>query len=173
MAVFIVPSTTAVVAKKGTTAAELITDSLTKILVAARERPIQDGQMSEAIRYLNRMMAGFDARGIALGYTIIENEADEITVPIGALEGICANLSIRLAPIYNMRISQGLALEARDGMKAMLDIAVTSEPTCAPSILPVGSGNERYGHHHNTFFHGKEAEILKEINGSILLESDT
>ncbi len=172
MATFAIPASTAVLPKSGTSASELITDALTKILVAARERPIRPEQMNEGIRYLNRMMAAFDARGISLGYTIVENEADEITVPIGALEGICANLSIRLAPIYNMRVSVELAKEAKDGMNAMLDIAVKVEPTCLPPTMPIGSGNEHHNDHRK-FFAGKQSEILKEFNGSILTESDT
>lgn len=161
----------AVVKPVGQTAGEIVNDALQKILVKARGIPVQPEDMDDGLRYMNRLMTSLDSAGVALGFTLVSNPDDIVTIPIGAMEGLVARLAIRLAPNFGRPISAELAKEATDGLQAMRDIAVQVIPTCLPSTLPVGSGNEF--HTHERFFPEKQPAIATEQNGNILLESDT
>lgn len=157
------------------TAASIITDALGEILVEAQEQPIEGAEMTRAIRYLNRMMASLDSRGISLGYTVVSGPSDVITVPDGAVDGVIYNLALRLASQYDEPITQSLFDSAKLGMNAMLDIAVTVDATPMPCTMPVGSGNEgdRRGFQNDHFYDCPSDEILNEGGGSIDLESGT
>jgi hypothetical protein len=155
------------------TASSVITDALQEILVQASEQPIESSEMKTGIRYLNRMMASLDANGISLGYTVVSNPSDTITVPDGAIEGIVYNLAIRLAQQFDEPISPTLAASARTGLSAMRKITVVPLPTAYPGTLPVGSGNEGDGTHVDHFYPTTPDSVLTEDNGNILLESDT
>lgn len=157
------------------TAAAIITDALGEILVEAQEQPVEAAEMTRAIRYLNRMMANLSSRGIALGYTIVNSPSDLITVPDGAVDGVMYNLALRLSSQYDEPVTQSLSDSAKLGMNAMLDIAVTVDPTPMPCTMPVGSGNEgdRRGFQNDHFYDCPSDEILNEGGGSINLESDT
>ncbi len=154
------------------TAADVIKSALQEILVQAVEAPIQPAQAQDAIKYMNRMMSGFAVSGINLGYTQVTNLGDLITIPDGAIEGLVFNLAIRLAPSYDTPLRPDLLLNAREGKKAMLKLAVNIIPTQYPSTLPRGSGNTgftRDGH----FFPEPDTAIFTEQGGFISVESDT
>ena len=94
------------------------------------------------------MMAKWAAKGLNLGYTIVDSLDDEITVPDGALSGIIANLAIALFPEYasiGAEISVTLAAEATDGMEAIENLTIFIGATEFPSTLPKGSGNAQTG----------------------------
>lgn len=153
-------------------ASTIITDALQEILVQAAEQPIESDEMQIGIRFLNRLMAEWDSMGYSLGFTVITNPSDDVTVPDGALSAIVSNLAIRLASVFDEPVSQSLALAARNGMKTIAKIAVTIEPMEYPDILPVGSGNE-WESNPDHFYSGEDPALLTETNGNILLESDT
>ncbi len=157
------------------TAASLITDALGEILVAASEQPIEASEFSLAIRYLNRMMAQFDANGISLGYTVVSNPSDLMTVPDGALAGMMFNLALRLATPFDEPVSPDLRENAKDGLQAMRKLAVTIKPARFPCTLPIGSGNEEQSDGLTTdhFFPCPDDSVLTESGGNISLESET
>lgn len=154
------------------TASSVIEDALTELLVQAQEQSIQAPDFQISIRYMNRMMATFAANGISLGYTIVSNPADVITIPDGAIEGLIFNLALRLAKQFEMPVSQGLFLNAAEGKQAMRKLAITIKPTKFPCTLPKGSGNEG-DFIDDKFFPCPEDSILTEAGGNISLESDT
>ena len=126
------------------TAATIITDALQEILVQASEQPVEASEMQSGIRYLNRMMSEWDALGYPLGFTVITNPSDLVTIPDGAINAVVLNLAIKLAQQYDEPISQSLAMAARDGMQAVQNLSVEAEPTLYPSTLPVGSTTAHY-----------------------------
>ena len=156
-----------------TTATVLIKKALQKILVQASEQPIESSEMSDAISELNDMMLELDADGIALGFTVITNPSDTITVPDGAIGGIASNLAIRLAPEYDEPISAGLFASAKSGMSAMRKLGVTIEQTSFGGTLPIGSGNEGDTFDDYHFYDEIPDSALTETNGNILLEDET
>ena len=152
------------------TASTVIRDALQELLVQASEQPIQPNEATDAMRYLNRMMFSWEAKGVALGYTVVTSLGDEITVPDGALEAVVFNLAIKLAPQYDVAVSLDLRQNAREAFKSALKLSITRPLSQYPSTLPVGSGNEgdTFDNHH--FYEVDENTILAETTGTIVQE---
>ncbi len=156
------------------TAKEIIVDALEDILVQQEEAPIEADEARAAIRYLNDMMAMFSAKGINLGYTVVSNLSDTITVPDGAIAGIKANLSIALDPKFGGKnVSQSLIQRARAGYRAIQAISIRPGSMDFPSTLPRGAGNAQPGFLSDPFYSNANEQVLSEGNGTISLEDDT
>lgn len=149
--------------------------ALQRILVQASESDLQDSEYQDAIFALNNLMLAYDADGIKLGYTEVFNLGDEVTVPVGALRGIIANLAIEVAPDYNGVVSPALVKAADEGLSAMRKLGVRVQQIAYPSTLPIGSGNEGPAGYSYTsrYYPDLEAQILSETTGAIGLESGT
>jgi len=157
------------------TAADIIKDALGEIIVLGAEAPIEAADAQGGIRYLNRMMAAFDADGIALGYTEVSDLADDITIPAGASDGAVSQLAVRLWDQYadGQPVPSTLLARAISGKNTMRNIAFTMGATEFPSTLPIGSGNEWEGSSDNKFYPDLQDEILAETTGSIGVEEST
>ena len=156
------------------TASQVIKAALQRIVVQASEAPIEPSEAQDFIFAMNNYMFDLDARGIALGYTVVGGLGDEITIPLGALRGLIANMAIEVAPDYDGQVSQALVLAASEGFKAMQRLGQIIPTSEFPGTLPIGSGNE--GRHHRReshFYADLEAQILAETTGSIGLETGT
>ena len=154
------------------TANTVIVDALQQILVQASEASISADEAQTAIRYMNRYMARLDAKGIDLGYTVVSNLGDPITIPDGAVDGLVTNLAVSLAPQYDVPLTQGLMLEAKAGQDAMLSLAFSIGPTQFGDTTPRGSGNDN-NFNDSKFYPALQDDILAETTGSIGLETDT
>lgn len=124
------------------TAQSLVSDILREIYVQANEQDIPAVEFETCLRYLNRMMAEFDADGIKLGWTILSNPADVATVPMGAINGIIFNAALRVANQYDVEVGPLLAINAERGLETMRKLGVSIPKQSFPSTLPIGSGNE-------------------------------
>ena len=129
------------------TVAQLVKASLQRIVVQASEAEIEPDEAQDFIFALNNYMLSLDAEGIALGFTEVADLGDEVTVPVGALRGIIANMAIEVAPDYNGQITAGLQVAAAQGMVAMRRLGQYIQTSKYPSTLSVGSGNEGDGRH--------------------------
>ncbi len=154
------------------TANSIVKSALEEIQLQANEQPVQTVDFNRGVLYLNRMMAGLDVDGISLGYTVVTTAASPITVAAGAIEGMVFNLALKLAPTYDIPISQDLRMNASNGLKTMRKLAINILPTQFPGTLPIGSGNDLFNPV-SDFFPGVGDEILTEQNGTILLEDNT
>lgn len=152
---------------------EVVIDALETLIVQAEEAPIEQSEAAAAIRILNDMMLMWEAVGIYLGYTVVNDMADYITVPDGAIMGIKANLAIQLAPKYNVTPDALMIKNAADGYSAIIDISTELASSEYPSTLPQGSGNTYPGYLDNTFYPDQQETILTETGGSVALEDDT
>lgn len=155
------------------TVAQVAKASLQRILVQASEAPLEADEYNDFIFALNNYMLSLDASGVKLGYTEVQNLGDEVTVPVGALRGIIANMAIEVAPDYGGEITQGLINAAQNGLKAMRRLGQTIGATAYPSTLPAGSGNHDGSSRDNVFYPDLEAAILSETTGAISLEDYT
>ena len=159
------------------TAAELITDSLGELLVSASEQSVQPEEMQAGIRYLNRMMSELAVQGMSLGFTIIVNPADVVTVPDGVQGAVVSLLALKLAPQYDAPITGSLIQAAKDGKNAILNLTISRKSTQMPSTMPVGSGNEGYLNGNlNTrhFYPGIDTDTIDDENGrNIQQETNT
>lgn len=157
------------------TVAQVANAALKRILVQASEAPLEADEYQDFIFAMNNYMLALDAEGITLGYTVVSDLGDEVTVPTGALRGIIANMAIEVAPDYNGTISPRLEAAAQQGLQVMRIIGQIMGQTAYPSTLPIGSGNEGdYALLTRHFYDGaNEAQILAETTGAISLEDDT
>ena len=152
------------------TAQTVINDALQEILVQASEQPIQPVDFQTARRYLNRMMATYPFN--LLGFTVITDPKDPVTIVDEALEGVIFNLAKRLLSSYDMPLTAELHASANDGIKSIRRITTNIQPTQFPSTLPIGSGNEIINPV-SDFFPPSAEELLTEGDGVMILESDT
>ena len=153
------------------TAQVVVTDILQEILVQASEQPVESVDFQFVVRYMNRFMADLAVK-TPLGYTKIEGPTELITIPDGAMNGLIFNTALRVAPSYDIAITQDLRNNAKEGLSTMRKISRNLVSTKHPSTLPIGSGNE-CSFNSTHFYGGEEATILTEQNGSILLEDTT
>jgi hypothetical protein len=156
------------------TVAQVAKASLQRILVQASEAPLEADEYQDFIFAMNNYMMSLDAQGIHLGYTEVSNLSDTVTVPVGALRGIIANVAIEVAPDYGGIVTDALVLQAREGLQSMRMLGQTIGATRLPSTLPIGSGNSdtTLGWSY-TFYPDSEESILAETIGTIALESST
>lgn len=152
---------------------EIVIDALETLIVQASEAPIEQSEAAAAIRALNDMMTQWEAIGINLGYTIVADMADVITVPLGAVLGIKSNLALYLAPKYNVQPTALMLKNASDSYQAVIDISTELASSEYPGNLPQGTGNNYPGYLDNTFYPDLENTILTETGGSVALEEDT
>lgn len=145
-------------------AGELISDALEEILVNQDESPEEPSDVQSAIRAMNRMIAAWN---YPLGYTVVDNVDDEVTVIAAAEEAIVKNLAIRLAPQFDAIVTLDLKNAAKGALASLRRIVIVVGEASYPSRLPVGSGNQ---HHNRTFYPPSDAELVQEEGGSIILE---
>ena len=153
-----------------TTAAQLIKASLQEILVQASEAPLEADEYQDSIFALNNLMAAYDAESIDLGYTVVSDLGDAITVPAGAIQPIIKNLAIELATQFDAVVPPELAVQAARGMRTLRRITRKFPVTRFPSTLPIGSGNDDGSYRYSRFYPDRQPEVLGEISGSIELE---
>lgn len=156
-------------------ASTVIQDILEEVQIAAAEQPIESVDQNKVIRAMNRYMTSLDARGVAIGYTKINNPTDFVTVPDGALEGIVFNVSVRILNAYDIPLTSELSYSAKEGEQTIYHLGVNVDSTAYPDTLPIGSGNDDdndlgYG----KFYPGEdESTIGSEDGRNIGLESNT
>jgi|DEB3_MinimDraft_2_1074329.scaffolds.fasta_scaffold03278_4 hypothetical protein len=156
------------------TVAQVAKASLQRILVQASEAPLEADEYQDFIFAMNNYMLSLDAQGIHLGYTQVSDLADQVTVPVGALRGVIANVAIEVAPDYGGVVTDALVLQAREGLQAMRMLGQTIGATRMPSTLPIGSGNSDSGYGWTwNFYPDSEESILAETIGTIALENQT
>lgn len=156
------------------TAQQVIDRALTLIIVQGSEAPVEASEYQDAIFALNAMMLALDSRGVKLDYTEVSSLNQEVTVPPGAIQGVCANLAIELAPEYNATVTPALLKSARDGEDAMRFAGQRIGHTAYPSTLPRGTGNGyNSSGYWSRFYPGVGEDILSETTGAIGLETGT
>lgn len=155
-------------------ASTVIKDILQECTVQASEQAVQAVDSNAVIRYMNRYMASITTKGINLGYTVVKNPTDPITVPDAALEGIVFNVAKRIINSYDIPLKPELDMSARDGYKAMLKLSNKIAKTKQLCTLPIGSGNESDSQYLTDHFYPCEDDLVAtELGGSIQLENGT
>ncbi len=152
---------------------EVVVDALEDLVTQAEEAPIEAPEARSAIRVLNDMMTMWAALGVNLGYTVVEDLGDLMTVPAGAIFGIKAHLAGSLCDKYDIAITPTLQRKMDLGWRAILNLAITPASSEYPSTLPQGSGNNFPSYRDSTFYPDRQSTILTETGGSIALEDDT
>jgi hypothetical protein len=86
-------------------------------------------------------MAEEDAMGTSLGWTVIVNASDTITIPDGAINGLIYNTALNLATSYDVSVNPLLFEKAKDSLNVMRIIGNPPPKSSYPSNMPIGSGN--------------------------------
>lgn len=133
---------------------EVVVDVLEDLFEKESEAPIEKDDAKTVIRALNDYMFYLEARDICLGYTKVSNTDDEVTVHEGAMLGIKAQVAINLAPKFKAEVSQELRTKAKEGFKAILDLALDVPESVYPDTLPRGSGSNYSSSYGDVFFTG-------------------
>ena len=104
---------------------------------------IEPVNLTDGLRYLNRMMAKYDSQGIVLGYTALTSPDDLVTVPDSVAMGMVKNLALILWPQYNIGpVNPLIKFSAKRSLNSMRAQAINIiEPAQFPGTLPIGSGN--------------------------------
>jgi hypothetical protein len=155
------------------TVAQVAKAALQRILFQASEAPLEADEYQDFIFAMNNFMTALAATGVNLGYTVVANLGDTVTIPVGALRSLIANMAVEVAPDYSAAIPEALALAAREGMTAMRMLGQTMAGSRLPGTLPVGSGNEGQYNSNYHFYRELENTILTEGTDSIALELNT
>jgi hypothetical protein len=140
------------------TAQTLINDILQEIYVQADEQSIQSVDFEAALRYTNRYMDQLSADGLDLTWTTLEDPADPVTSPDGAIMGIIKNAALYLANTYDIEVSQRLVSDADDSMRTLEKIGMTLPQSNFPSTLPIGTGNNAT-HYTDNYYVGYNEDI--------------
>lgn len=155
------------------TVAQVVKAILQEILVQGSEAAFEADEVQDTIFAMNNYMTAQAANGINLGYTVVSNLGDDITIASGALQGLIANVAVMLAPQFDAVVSPSLVSKAKIGLQAMRKLGITIDPTRHPSTLPIGSGNEGDFFNTDHFYPGNDEDILTETGRNIGLESNT
>ena len=155
------------------TVEQVAKDALKMIMVQGSEAPLEADDYADFITSLNDYMQELAAQGINLGYTEVSSIQDQVTVPLGALRGIKANMAINVSPSYGGVVSEALVMAARQGKQTMRLIGQRIGKTRYPSTLPRGTGNYDSFSMGDNYYPDLESTILTETTGAIGLEDET
>ena len=155
------------------TAFDLANRGLKRILVQGQDSGFAADEYQDFYDTMNDWMALQETMGLRLGYTPVTKGTDEITVPAGALIGIAANVAVLMASDFNAQISQSLAAEAAQGMRAMERLGVQLGQTSLHPNLPKGSGNTDIGAVNTPQMYGvRSSSVITLTNNALVTECD-
>lgn len=106
----------------------------------AHEAP-EAQQMADAIFSLNAMMRRWEADGIALGWSPVDNPADVAPLPPEAEEAVAYNLALRLRAEYGASLDPDVIGIAQQGMAALKRDVLVAAP------LRLAARSPRAGHY--------------------------
>jgi hypothetical protein len=96
---------------------------------------------SAGLRRLNSMMAFWSSDGIELGWFSQDDQSAEAPLDDGVLEGVTANLAVRLAATAGVPAPDEVRRVASESYQSLLRIAVVDSLEPADmSNLPIGTG---------------------------------
>ena len=128
---------------------------------------IQDIDLQDGLRYLNRMMAKLQSEGYNLGYESLSEVDSDISAPDTVVLGIVKNLAMTLWPQYNTDPLNPLIKFSADRAKKTMLIqgfdGIT--PTQYSDNLSKGSGN--YQKYDDNFYSNDrdQSKFLEVENG--------
>jgi hypothetical protein len=155
-----------------TTVGDVVSRALKLILVEAGDSPLEPDEYQDAMAVMNDYLASLEAEGLKLGYARACNVSDIVTVPDGAMRGLCANLALELAPQFGGKVSATLVKQATDGMRALRKYGVNIGQALYPVNFPMGAGNCGYDvgsnspHCTMTIFGNQRETVIETAGGA-------
>ena len=126
---------------------QFVTFALEEIGYANYIFDLMPEQIESVLRTLDAMLANWDARGIKLGYPLVDNPnysnvTTDTGVPDSANEAIVTNLAVKIGPRFGKTIPQELKQSAKTSYDNLLILISSPKPMNLPTILPIGQGNK-------------------------------
>lgn len=157
---------------------QLIEQAYDELALAGYVFDLTPEELQSALRLLDGMMAGWEGKGVRLGYLMPATPDDsDLESPSGlpdrAIEAVWANLAVRRAAGMGKALSPVTLRLAREGYAALLVPLAQPRQQQMPSTLPLGAGNRRHGFPYRRFFpvptqdplpveHGTELDFTQE-----------
>jgi hypothetical protein len=157
---------------------QIIEQAFDELALAGYVFDLTPEELQSTLRILDAMMAGWEGKGVRVGYVMPSTPDDsDIDGPSGlpdrANEAVYANLAVRRAAGMGKGVMPSTLRMAREGYAALLLPLAQPQRTHLPSMLPVGAGNRRPFGYRRTFFpppckdplpveHGTDLEFPQE-----------
>jgi len=133
---------------------------------------LQPEQLQSAMRRIDAMMAGWNGKGIRLGYPLPnspqDSDLDEPTlVPDWANEAIITNGAVRLAPGYGKVVMPETKAVAKDSYNTLLQRATMPPEQQLPATMPAGAGNKPWRVYDDPFLQRPYDPVLAGQDGPL------
>ena len=125
-----------------TTAADIIKGALRRLQTIEDETPIEPSEIADGLEDLNDWGSAHEVGFLQLGFVPVDNSADTINIPRGAVGYFKDHLALYMAGQYGAPVPQTLMLSSDFTRKAALSAFQPVIDVNYPDSLPIGSGNE-------------------------------
>ena len=154
-------------------ASEFARDILLKIVHVGAEQPVQAIDARDVLVGINDTLSEWEGVGISLGFTLLTDLGDEVTIPASANRAVKTNVAVYLADQFGKAVEASTAAMARTSYNNLVNQFINIGAATMPSIMPLGAGNT-CGRHTSRFFPGDvDGTLIRETGGAILTEDDT
>jgi hypothetical protein len=152
---------------------QLIEQAYDELALAGYVFDLTPEELQSALRLLDGMMAGWEGKGVRLGYALPAtpdaSDLDQLSgLPDRANEAVWANLAMRRAAGMGKTLMPSTLRLAREGYAALLVPLAQPRTQQLPSTLPVGAGNRTYGFPYRRFFPPPTTDPLPVEHGTDL-----
>lgn len=154
-------------------AEEFIRDAYEETVSVGADAPLTSVDAQKGLRYLNDLLFEWEAMGISLGFTEVDNLADDVTIPRSSFRAVKLNLAMQLAPAFDRVLNPATVVNARDAKQNLLAQTISIVSAGYPDTLPVGSGNTCGDVYDRRFYTEVDGTLERESGGSILTEDGT
>lgn len=126
---------------------QLIEQAFEEIGMAAYVFDLSPEQLQSAMRRMDSMLSTWMTKNILLGYPVPLNPQSsdldsDSNLPDYAVEAVCQNLSLRIAPSVGKQVSMELKASAKAAYDSLLIRAAFPNEVQYDSSLPLGAGNK-------------------------------
>lgn len=123
--------------------ADIIRAALGHLRVIDAMEAVEAEDSRDAIQALNRMMRRWEADGVNLGWSDVDNPDDLLPAPPEAEEAIGYNLALRLRANYGATLDQDVVQFAQDGLASLKADCLRASPLHHGAALPCAeAGND-------------------------------
>lgn len=155
-----------------TTKRQICEDAFAELALAGNVFDLSPEEMQTALVRLDRMVAFWETKGIALGYAMPDpllgsRLDDESGVPAGAVQALVTNLAVRLAAVWGKELSQDTRNTAKQGYDALLAQAAAPRDQVFPDTLPRGAGNKPWRYSNPFFGVPNRGPLLNSEGGAL------
>ncbi len=98
------------------TTTDIVSRALRILGVLDPHEPAEAQDFTSGLTALNAMVARWEANGIAMGWSAVNDPDDPLPVPVEAEEALAYNLAVRLRSEYGLVLAGDVIELARDGL---------------------------------------------------------